>query len=164
MNIAFRYVSVNTGPIGDGRTATQASTAWRPALLAAQRPGWEQVERDYRDALLHLRRAGETGDALTAANTAVESALKALGMKGNTLAQLLKSLRNSGLLAGHSAAILDSLMDLTSRLEAWRSSEGDAHGRAPGAVDPTRPLAALALHWAGSFIAYLATLADNSAP
>lgn len=113
-----------------------------PALLAIRRVGWEQVEHSYREALLHLRNEAETPDALTAASAAVESALKAIGMKGQTLSALAKSFSRSGLVPGHSQALLPLLVGLVERLEAWRSSEGDAHGKPPGAVIPPRALAA----------------------
>jgi hypothetical protein len=52
-----------------------------PTLLAVARPGWEQAQRSFKEALDH-QRGGETDDALTAAHAALEAALKALGVTG----------------------------------------------------------------------------------
>jgi hypothetical protein len=129
-----------------------------PALLAVARPGWEEVERSYREAVQHLRRSDEGRDALTSASSAVESALKAIGLNGNSLTALVRSLGRSGRLPGHTAAIFPQLDTLFGRLNAWRSTEGDAHGRPPNTGDPPRPLVALAVHWAGAALVYLASL------
>jgi hypothetical protein len=127
-----------------------------PTLLLIARPGWEQVERSYRDAILHQRRSDEWDDSLTAAAAAVEAALKAAGYKGATLGDLTKSFRKSPVAAGYSPAIAEHLCELLEQLMAWRSHSGSAHGKAPGSDDPPAELVALAVHWAGSFIAYLA--------
>jgi hypothetical protein len=126
-----------------------------PALLAVQRPGWEEAERSYREAIEH-QRAGETDDALTAANAAVEAALKAAGLDGGTLKELARSFKSAGYVPRYLENVPDLLEDLLDRLHAMRSQAGDAHGRAPGAADPEAALADLAVHLAGSFIVYLA--------
>jgi Abortive infection C-terminus len=129
-----------------------------PALLAIQRPGWEAVERSFREAVEH-QRGREIDDALTAANAAVEAALKAIGMKGSTLKQLAQSFRGSGIVPGYLENVPELLEDLLDRLHALRSQEGDAHGKGPGTIDPEEALADLAVHLAGSFIVYLANVA-----
>jgi hypothetical protein len=126
-----------------------------PALLVVSRQGWEQVERSYREAILHQRRSGEWHEALTAAAAAVEAALKAAGYGGATLGDLARSFRNSPVATGYSPAIAEHLSELLGQLMAWRSHSGSAHGKAPGSEDPPQELVALAVHWAGSFIAYL---------
>ena len=91
----------------DGHAHAVASPALEeritgPALLAVQRPGWEQVERSYREALMHQRGSEqENDDALTAANAALEAALKAVGLPGKMLGELGKSLRASALVPAH---------------------------------------------------------------
>jgi hypothetical protein len=132
-----------------------------PALLAASRTGWDVVQRQYLDALRHQRRSAEGPDALIAANSAVESALKAMGMKGNTLGDLMKSLRNSNLLPGTDLGTLKHLVDLSTALMAWRSGGGKAHGVASGSPVPTDALVALAIHWAGAMIVFLAEVARD---
>lgn len=132
-----------------------------PALLAIQRPGWEAVEQSFREAIQH-QRGGEIDDALTAANASVEAALKAIGMDGSTLKDLVRSFKGSSLVPGYLENVPTLLEDLFDRLHAIRSQEGDAHGKAPGAVDPAEALADLAVHLAGSFIVYLAAVAPAS--
>jgi hypothetical protein len=129
-----------------------------PALLTSARTGWEQVERSYREAVLHQRRVAEWRESLTAASAAVEAALKATGYKGATLGDLAKDFRRSPAAAGYSPAIAQDLTDLLSQLMAWRSHEGSAHGKPPGSDDPPPELVALAIHWAGAFIAYLGAI------
>ena len=126
-----------------------------PALLAVQREGWEEAERSFREALAH-QRGGETDDALTAANAAVEAALKAIGLKGGTLKELARAFKNSGLVPGYLSNVPELLEDLLDRLHAARSVAGDAHGKPPGASEVPPELADLAIYWAGTFIAYLA--------
>jgi hypothetical protein len=95
------------------------------------------VAKSYGDAIQHLRRADETEDALTSANSAVEAALKAVGMKGRTLSALMADFRRSGIVKGFSPDTLANITKLISQIEAWRSQQGDAHGKAPGAEDGT---------------------------
>ena len=128
-----------------------------PALLAVSRPGWEQVERSFREALDH-QRGGETDDAVTAAHAALEAALKAVGMTGQ-FGTMVKQFRDSELVPPYLRQIpeaLDALLTLLNRSNAIRSTEGDAHGKAPGSEAVPQHLADLAIHWAGAFIVYLA--------
>ncbi len=131
-----------------------------PALLAVQRPGWEEAERSYREALDH-QRGGETDDALTAASAAVEAALKAVGMKGQTLKELARSFKGSGLVPGYLGTVPELVEDMLDRLHAARSQGGDAHGKESGAEEVPQALADLAVYWAGAFIAYLADTAKS---
>jgi hypothetical protein len=128
-----------------------------PALLAVQRPGWEQVERSYREALDHQRGPQEENDdALTAASAALEAALKAVGISGNTLGQLAARFKKSSLAAPQVAGVPELLDQLLTRAAAVRNIHGDVHGRAPGAHPPVpQELVDLAIHLVGSFIVYL---------
>jgi hypothetical protein len=84
-----------------------------PALLASQRPGWDQVERSYREALRHQRGGqDENDDAITAAAAALEAALKAVGLKGSTLGQLSKDFKSSPLAAPQLRGTPDLLQGL----------------------------------------------------
>lgn len=133
-----------------------------PALLAAQRPGWEEVERSYREAVMHQRGgAEERDDALTAANAAIEAALKAAGLKGANIGPLAKSFRNSEMAPTSFAGVPEALRSLLDAGGALRHEHGDAHGKAPGASEVPQALADLAIHWAGSFIVYLASIAPD---
>jgi hypothetical protein len=133
-----------------------------PALLTIQKPGWDVVDRQYREALRHQRDSAEGPDALIAANSAVESALKAMGFKGNSLDDLIKKFRNSKRATGFPVKVLDNLHELTNQLMAWRSSGGKAHGVAMGTPPPPAALVALAIHWAGALLVFLAELPEES--
>ena len=125
-------------------------------MLLSQ-PGWEEAERSFREALPHQRGpASENDDALTAANAALEAALKAMGLNGSTLGELGRSLQASGYVPRHLVGVPKLLDDLLQRSNAIRSTEGDVHGKAPGASDVPQSLVNLTIHVAGAFIVYLA--------
>jgi Abortive infection C-terminus len=130
-----------------------------PALMAVQRPGWDQVEKSYKEALEH-QRGGETDDAITAGRAAVEAALKAVGMTGQ-FGTMVKQFRNSSLVPSYLAGTpeaLETLLALLDRSNAIRSTAGDAHGKASGTEEAPQALADLAIHWAGAFIVFLAEI------
>lgn len=79
-----------------------------------------------------------------------------MGLKGDRLSTLAKSLRGSGLVPSQLEGVPQLLDDLLKRSSAIRDSLGDAHGKAPGASDVPQPLVDLAVHWTGAFIVYLA--------
>jgi hypothetical protein len=128
-----------------------------PALLAAQRPGWEHVERSFREALHHQRGpSDENDDALTAAACALEAALKAAGVPGTTLGDLAANFRKMSLGARQLGEVPETLQKLLSRTAALRNIHGDAHGKAPGhADDVPQELVDFAIHLVGSFIVYV---------
>jgi hypothetical protein len=127
-----------------------------PALLAAKRPGWEEVERSFREAIAHQRGGvDENDDALTSANAAVEAALKAAGFKGANLGPLVKDFRKSTHIPAELKGVPEALDSLIGRSGALRSSHGDAHGKAADAAPVPQALVDLAIHWAGAFIVYL---------
>jgi hypothetical protein len=133
-----------------------------PALLTTARPGWEEVDRSYRDALHHRRGGpGERGAAITDAHAALEAAMKAAGLSGDTLAALAKSFRNSGLVLPQLEGVPEILDKLLKRSQSIRDSLSDAHGRDPGADEVPAEVVDLAIHWTGAFIVYLA---DATAP
>jgi hypothetical protein len=127
-----------------------------PALQALRRPGWEQAERSFREALHHQRGGSdERDDALTAATAALEAALKAAGLKGDRLSALAKDLRNSGLVPGQLAGVPEALDTLLKRSGAIRDPLSDAHGKSPGAEEVPAELVDLSIYWTGAFINYL---------
>jgi hypothetical protein len=135
-----------------------------PALLAVQQAGWEEVERSFREALHHQRGgADENDDAITAAHSALEAALKAVGAKGNELNQLAKSFRSSSLVLPQLEEVPELLDKLLKRSAAIRNTMSDAHGKSSGAQRVPQALADLAIHWSGAFIVYLAELARHAA-
>lgn len=127
-----------------------------PALLAVQRAGWEEVERSFKEAIQHQRGPqSENDDALTAANAAVEAALKAAGFKGANPGPLSKDFKNSQLVPAELRGVPEALDVLLKRTGAVRSAHGDSHGKSPGAEAVPQELVDLAVHWAGAFIVYL---------
>jgi len=128
-----------------------------PALFASQRPGWDQVERSYREALRHQRGGpDENDDALTAASAALESALKAAGLAGPTLGKLAKEFKMSAIAAPQLGGVPELLCGLLERSAAVRNIHSDVHGRKPG-ENPNVPqeMVDLSIHLTGAFIVYL---------
>jgi len=127
-----------------------------PALMAVKRPGWEEAERSFKEAIHHQRGGpAENDDALTAANAALESAMKAAGFKGDRLSTLAKSFRNSDYAPSELKGIPDALDTLLKRSGAIRDSHSDSHGKAPGAEPVPQELVDLAINWTGAFIVFL---------
>lgn len=152
--IGYRFANTEIQRIG---SPALSDAIVGPALLAAQRLGWDQVERSFREALQHQRGgADENDDAVTAASAALESALKAAGLPGSTLGQLSKAFKGSSFAAPQLRTVPDLLQGLLERSAAVRNIHGDAHGRGPD-DDPEVPqeLVDLAVHLTGAFIVYL---------
>lgn len=133
----------------------------RPALLSIHRPGWEEVDRSFREALLHQRGGHEENDdALTAANAALEAALKASGIPGNTLGDLVKAFRGPTPIAQPQlAGIPEALEKLLKSSGAIRNTLGDAHGKEPGAQTASQAVVDLTIHMVGALIVYVADVA-----
>jgi hypothetical protein len=128
-----------------------------PALLAVQRPGWDEVERSFKEALAHQRGPkSENDNALTAANAALEAALKAAGYKGNSLGPLAKDFKKSAAIPSELKGMPEMLETLLGRSMAIRSNYGDSHGKESESVAVPDALVALAINLAGTFIVYLA--------
>ena len=76
----------------------------RISLLPAAVRAANRRDRNARSSSVGHSRALQLAgprDALTAANAAVEAALKAVGAKGNTLKELARAFRNNGLVPGY---------------------------------------------------------------
>jgi hypothetical protein len=132
-----------------------------PALQAVHKPGWEEAERSFREALQHQRGGPtERDDALTAATAALESALKAAGLSGDRLSALAKSLRNSNLVPGELEGVPDALDSLLKRSGAIRDSKSDAHGKDADAEKVPQELVDLSIYWTGAFINYLSAVTE----
>lgn len=134
-----------------------------PALTATQREGWGEVERSYREAILHQRGpSDENDDALTAASAALEAALKAVGLTGSHLGPLAASFKASNLAHPQVAETPELLTKLMQRVGAIRNEFGDSHGKHDGAPPVPQELADLAVHWTGAFIVYLGERQDSA--
>jgi hypothetical protein len=128
-----------------------------PALLAVRRPGWEAAEQSFKEALHHQRGGvAENDDALTAANSALEAALKAAGMKGDRLSALAKDLRGKLDIPPELEGVPDALDTLLKRSGAIRDNHGDAHGRDAGKGEVPQALVNLTIQLTGAFIVFLA--------
>jgi hypothetical protein len=90
-----------------------------PALRLLAKPGWEQVESAYHDALGEIAR-DQPENAITDAGTALQEALVLLGCTGNALGPLIVSAKRQGIVAAHDVA-------LANWVSADRSNMGDAH-------------------------------------
>jgi len=127
-----------------------------PALISVKRTGWEEAERSFKEAIHHQRGGkDENDDALTAANAAIEAALKAAGFKGANLGPLAKEFKKSSIAPAELRDVPGALDVLLKRSSAIRNSHGDSHGKAPGSDPVPQELVDLAIHWAGAFIVYL---------
>lgn len=128
-----------------------------PALLAVRRPGWDEVERSYREALLHQRGGpDENDDALTAANAALEAALKATGLSGKTMGELAAAYKKANAGPGQLQGVPEALDRLLKTSAALRNTMGDAHGKPSQAAPVPQAVVDLTIHLVGAFIVYLA--------
>lgn len=106
-----------------------------PSLkLLAGRPDLEKVESAYHDALEEIVR-GNAANAITDAGTALQEALTALGCTGNSLGPLIKSARESGLLAPHDSPMVGAVDKIMNWVSADRSERGDAHEVTSATID-----------------------------
>lgn len=116
--------------------------------LLSGRPGWEDVERAYQDAL----QEDDPGDAVTDAGTALQEALKVVGCGGNSLGRQLGDAKRRGLLAPHDKNLSEAIAGLIVWVSADRSETGDAHKR----TKATEADAWLTIHVVGALIHRLA--------
>ena len=133
----------------------------RPALQYLNYRGFEGPRDEYRNAHAHYR-AGETKAAVTEANNAFESTLKAICdhrrwpyPKGARASDLLKVVRDNGLLPGYLDPSFDQLAaTLKSGLPKVRGDEG-SHGQGATPRETPGYVAAYALHLAAANIVFL---------
>ena len=133
----------------------------KPALRFLQTPGFEGPCEEFMSAYTHYR-IGQSKDAITDANNAFESTLKAICdqrrwefSQGSRSSDLLKVVKNSGLLPDYLDNSFDQLVaTLNSGLPKVRNKES-AHGQ--GAVPRETPdyVAAYALHLSAAKILFL---------
>lgn len=97
-------------------------------LLHAQ-PPFANAEKAYQKALEEMRNR-DPGDAITDAATALQEMLAALGCEGNTLGDLLRSARATGLVKGRDTP----LTEIVGRTVDWvaaQRNQGEAHRADP---------------------------------
>ena len=133
----------------------------RPALRYLHQKGFEGPRDEFLQAHAHYR-AGETKDAITDANNAFESTLKAIcnqrqwqSPQGARASDLLKVVRQNGLLPDYLDASFDQLAaTLKSGLPKVRNAAG-AHGQGATPRETPDHVAAYALHLAAAKILFL---------
>lgn len=133
----------------------------RPVLRYLNESGFEGPRDEFLQAHAHYR-SGETKDAITDANNAFESTLKAICVqrrwqydRGARASDLLKVVRANGLFPNYLDASFDQLAaTLRSGLPKVRDEEG-AHGQGAASRATPEYVAAYALHLAAAKILFL---------
>jgi hypothetical protein len=165
LNTRFRYAAFGYR-YEDGRIMRMDSElihaeVVKPALRFLADPRFEGPRDEFRSAHGHYR-AGELKDAITDANNAFESTMKAIcGLKGwaypagTRASDLLKVIRAEGLLPEYLDASFDQLAaTLRSGLPKVRNEEG-SHGQGAQRREPPDYIAGYALHLAAAKIVLL---------
>ena len=132
-----------------------------PALRYLQQDGFDGPREEFLGAHAHYR-AGQMKEAITAANNAFESTLKAIcaqngwqAPSGARASDLIKVVRRNGLLPDYLSASFDQLVaTLKSGLPEVRNHEG-GHGDGPTPRRTPDYVAAYALHLAAANITFL---------
>jgi len=136
-------------------------TVVRPVLRFLNQPGFEGPRDEFLQAHGHYR-AGETKDAITDANNALESTLKVICdnhgweyQSGATASSLVKVIKQNGLLPDYLERSFEQLAaTLQSGLPKVRGEEG-AHGQGGKPRKTPEYVAAYALHLAAAKILFL---------
>ncbi len=137
----------------------------KPALTLLGHKGFEGPNEEFREAHRHYR-AGEYSQAVTSANKAFESAMKAVCTvkgwsypKGARASDLVKVLRSHDLWPDYLDKSFDQLLaTLSSGLPQVRNDE--AHGQGPVPKVTPRYIAGYALHLAAANIVFIGEAAD----
>ena len=133
----------------------------KPTLRYLQQPGFEGPREEYLKSHAHYR-LGETKDAITNANNALESTLKTICSQRSWAyprragaSDLLRVVREKGLLPNYLDNSFDQLAaTLKSGLPKVRNEEG-GHGQGPTPRETPDYVAAYALHLAAAKILFL---------
>lgn len=146
--IAYEMIGLEIVPIRDQHMHAEVVA---PTLrLLSGRPGWDEVERAFRGALEQM--AIDPANAITDAGTALQQALIAVGMKGNTIGLLAKDAAKNGVLAPHDTTLNEAIGQIMHWVSADRSTSGDGHN-----AKPASPADAwLIIHIVGALILRLA--------
>jgi hypothetical protein len=146
--IAYRLIDAQLVPFDSSEL--QQSVV-EPALrLLAGRPGLDEIERLYQDA---LREVGSNPvSAITKAARALQAILTTIGYQGNSLSDQLRHAVGRGALVRHSAKFGDAIDAIAHWVNADRSETGDA----PNLVKATTEDAWFVVHVVGALIVRLA--------
>jgi hypothetical protein len=121
--------------------------------LLSRRPGWEEVERAYQEAL-HQVADGKYDNAITDAGTVLQEALEAAGCTGKNLGPLISDARQQGILGPHDSKLVTGVESIMEWVSADRSQSGDGHHGDSGA---THEDAYFTIHVVGALILRLAS-------
>ena len=141
--VAYRVVDDELVPIESDELHVEVTVPVL-GLLVGDRFG--QANRAYGKALNEI--PTDPSDAITDAATALEETLVALGCKGNSLGDLIKDARKTGLLAAHDAKLEAGIFKFLDWASADRSQSGDGHR----VSDASRADAWLMVHIVGALI------------
>lgn len=123
-------------------------------LLQSQLPG---PLEEFQKAIEFLRE-GRDDEAITNANCALESMLKALlgkeGSAGGPMKSLLAQIKRAGLLPLPNAQLLEAVLGMIEAVSVARHQKG-SHGQGPDVQPTDHPLAELTVNVAGAAIVYL---------
>ena len=145
-------------------TPVLTELAIEPALTLLSERGFEQAEKEFHDAVHHLR-SNNPGDAVMWANAAFESTMKvilrarkvAFDEKNDTAKPLIrKVLAVPGLVPPHLSSYANNLAEVFQGLPTFRNRTPPAHGQGTSPSSMDREDAQFALNLAATFIVFLA--------
>ena len=153
--IAFRLVEDSVIPLASDELHVEIV---EPTLRLLVDSRFADAHESYLKSLKEIS-SGDPADAITDAGTALQSALAALGVSGNSLGAQLKDAKK-GLLAPHDQNLADGIAKFIDWASADRSETGDAHKP----TDPALSDAWLMVHVVGALILRLADPVPRSIP
>ncbi|AIF41817.1 hypothetical protein HX89_13830 [Dermacoccus nishinomiyaensis] len=103
--------------------------------------------------------AGDAGNAITDAGSALQHVLQDLGCSGNALGPLWADAKKKGLVTGHDKNLLDGISAFINWASADRSTTGDAHKNSTASL----PDAWLMVHVTGALILRLTDTTPRAA-
>lgn len=131
-------------------------TIIKPALFAVKTEGWEQVEKNFHEALdFHKGSNDEIDNAISAAYSALESALKAAGYKGTKLKDLCNDFKKKENTTKSTSDVPELIFKLLQKVGSIRHTEGNSHGKGVTDDESKRENSTLIINWVGAFIVYL---------
>ena len=154
--IAFRLVEDSVIPLASDELHVEIV---EPTLRLLVDSRFADAHESYLKSLKEIS-SGDPADAITDAGTALQSALAALGVSGNSLGAQLKDAKKKGLLAPHDQNLADGIAKFIGWASADRNETGDAHKP----TDPALSDAWLMVHVVGALILRLADPVPRSIP
>lgn len=122
----IKYVLVNDQILSLDSSELHSEIIVPVVHLLTNTKGWERVEQPYFEALNEIK-AGNAGNAITYASTALQQALETLGCDGDKLSPLISSAQKKGILAAHDESMLSGIRKIFDWVSADRSNMGNVH-------------------------------------